>query len=655
MKIALYIYTLLFSFLMVAQTPTTAVNNTEQVRIGGITQQLTERGAQANLPLLLYLHGGPGAATSAHQEHISQELEKHFIVVHWDQRGTKYSPNDTTAISLAVMQQDAEEVMHYLLNKYQQNKLYILGNSWGTVLGFHLSAAYPEKIKAFFAVSPVIDNLKSQQLLQQQLISHYQHQKNEQALTELASVNIPYQTVNDLCVQYKWQADFEGNPIPDAHYKGLYSYFENWGKLYLPLYKELYAHPIKNQITRLECPLIIMAGTKDHTANYSVTKNFFDSIAVAEKQWYPFENTGHTIPQTQADKMQEIVINYTGILKMITKQKLSTDSKNPTSTISVFLENKNTGTIHSAISTTPSDTVYTIQTPFKIASSTKLFVATTILQLVEEGKLQLHQKISDFLPVDSLQIIDGKNYANTITIKQLLNHTSGLADLFTDKAEPFLASAVANPSKQYTPETIIKTYYSYNLHRQPHSTPGTEFYYSDMNYVLLGLLIEQLDQKPLAKSIRTRILEPLQMQHTYLQYYEVPKHPETLLNQFVGPYNFKDINTSFDWAGGGLVATHQDLVTFIKALFTGDILSQESIQQMMTTRETGEDGNQYGLGIYKTMYNGHAFYGHYGFYGTYIGYAPETGTLVSYCINQATPNFNTYLLLNNAISKFEKR
>ncbi|GLB52484.1 hypothetical protein NBRC110019_15240 [Neptunitalea chrysea] len=639
--------------MVAAQTSAKAVDHIEQIRIGGISQQLTEKGTNADLPILLYLHGGPGAATSAHQEHITKDLEKHFIVVHWDQRGSKNSKNDTTAISLKVMKKDTEGVLHYLLNKYQRDKLYILGNSWGTVLGFHLSATYPEKIHAFFAVNPIIDNLKSQQLLQQKLITHYKQQKNEQALTKLASVHIPYQTVTDLCTQYKWQADFEGNPIPDEHYKGLCAYFENWGKLYMPLYKELYAHPIKTKVTHLDCPLIIMAGETDNTANYMLTKAYFDSIAVSEKLWYPFQKTGHNIPQTQAAKMQQIVIAYTDSIKTLTHQHTNTNTQTRTSAISIYLENQQTGNIHTAISTTEAAATYTTQTPFKIASSTKLFVATIILQLAEEHKLTLTDSLATYMATDSLMLLEGKNLGHTITLKQLLSHKSGLADIFTDKLNPFLTSVVTNTTKQYSPEAILKLYYTYGLHKQPHFTPGTGFYYSDINYVLLGMLIEQIEQKPLAECIRTRILSPLHMQNTYLQHYEPATTTLPLLDQYIGTYNFKDINTSFDWAGGGLVSTHHDLAIFIKALFNGKLISQQSLQKMMATQKTGENNSEYGLGMYKTIYNQHTFYGHYGFYGSYIAYAPDTQTVVSYNVNQAETPFNKFVLLNQLICIFE--
>ncbi len=206
-----------------------------------------------------------------------------------------------------------------------------------------------------------------------------------------------------------------------------------------------------------------------------------------------------------------------------------------------------------------------------------------------------------------------------------------------------------NPQKQYSPNKIVELYYNLGVNKLAHFKPNQGWSYSDMNYVLLGLLIEKIDNKTLAQSIRNRILAPLKMNYTYFELYEEPTETGTLLNQFIGELNFTEINTSFDWSGGGLVSTNKDLAKFIKGLFKLELINQSSLNLMLATKFTKSNENEYGLGIYKTIYNGKVFYGHYGFYGSYIGYCPKDGTIVSYCINQAHPNFNTYQYINEVI------
>jgi len=298
----------------------------------------------------------------------------------------------------------------------------------------------------------------------------------------------------------------------------------------------------------------------------------------------------------------------------------------------------------------------TKHTAFKIASSTKLFVSTIILQLHEEGQLNLNDKVFpylsalDSLNIENIHVLDGVNYSKDITIEQLLSHRSGLADIFTDQEEAFFGRLFQNPNQSYTPNAIMALYFDYNLNNTPHFKPDEGWYYSDINYVLLGLLIEQIDNRSLASSIRQRLLEPLHMEHTFFEYYETPITEVAILHQYVGAIDFSNINTSFDWAGGGLVSTNSDLAIFIKALFHLKLINQDSLHKMIDVKFTKENESRYGLGVYEFIVNEEVYYGHFGFFGTFIGYSPKAKTTISYCISQATPNFNPYQFISQLLS-----
>ena len=174
-----------------------------------------------------------------------------------------------------------------------------------------------------------------------------------------------------------------------------------------------------------------------------------------------------------------------------------------------------------------------------------------------------------------------------------------------------------------------------------------------MNYVLLGLIIESIEQRELHKSIRNRILIPLKMEDTYFEFYEDPTNKAHVMNQYIGKINFSKLNTSFDWAGGGLVSTNQDLSTFIKALFEYKLINTESLKKMIDVKFTKKGEYRYGLGVYESIYNGKTYFGHYGFYGTYIGYCPESKTVISYAINQAIPDFEGHTLISEILELSE--
>ncbi|RLJ68868.1 CubicO group peptidase (beta-lactamase class C family) [Lacinutrix venerupis] len=292
---------------------------------------------------------------------------------------------------------------------------------------------------------------------------------------------------------------------------------------------------------------------------------------------------------------------------------------------------------------------------YKIASSTKMFVSTIILQLEEEGKLNItdnaFQYLQDieYLKFKDFHIFNNKHFAKHITIKQLLSHRSGLADIFTDRKEAFFLEITQHPNTQYSPKKIIELYYKYNLNKEPHFKPNQGWHYSDINYVLLGLIIEKLDNTTLAQSIRNRIIAPLNMKDTYFEFYEKPTHKKEVIHQYISNINFSKINTSFDWAGGGLVSTNLDMATFIQGLFHFKLINQKSLQKIIDVKFTKENESRYGLGVYEFVVNKDTFYGHFGFYGTFIGYSPKTKTTLSYSISQATPYFNTYKFVNEII------
>ncbi len=345
-----------------------------------------------------------------------------------------------------------------------------------------------------------------------------------------------------------------------------------------------------------------------------------------------------------------LVIGQTDSISQRIVSKINPHSEAPVHSILLYLKNENNGAIYNegfGTASKLSDAV-TKQSAFKIASSTKLFVATIILQLEEEGKLSLNDTISnylnaiDYLDFNNLHIKDGIKYSQEITIEQLLAHRSGLADIFTDREDEFFELLSQNPDKDYTPESIMELYYQFNLNKEPKFKPGQGWHYSDINYLLLGLIIEQLDTSKLAQSIRNRILQPLEMKHTFFEYYENPIAEINMIHQYVGAINFSKLNTSFDWAGGGLVSTNSDLALFIKALFNYKLINKESLAKMTAVKNTKDNESRYGLGVYEFNINGNIYYGHFGFYNTFIGYCPASKLVLSYSISQTNPDFNTY-------------
>ena len=286
---------------------------------------------------------------------------------------------------------------------------------------------------------------------------------------------------------------------------------------------------------------------------------------------------------------------------------------------------------------------------FNCASITKTFVATIILQLEEEGRLTLKDKAYkylqpiDFAEADRVHILKDTNYSKEITIEQLLNHTSGIADIFTDAQTKFNISVLLHKKRQYNTEMIMERYYRYHLNKKPLNKPGEGYHYSDMNYVFLGFIIENITGKTLPEAIRERILEKAGMKNTYFEYYEPAITEGKRIDAFLGKINMtKKINTSYEWGGGGLVTTSKDLAIFIQSLFDNKFFKQSATLKMMTdTDKVKKFGANYGYGLFSFNANGKTYYGHGGFYGSLLLYEPIDRVTFSANISQATPPYNT--------------
>ena len=278
---------------------------------------------------------------------------------------------------------------------------------------------------------------------------------------------------------------------------------------------------------------------------------------------------------------------------------------------------------------------------FKTASISKAFTATVILQLMEEGQLDLDDTLEKFfdsseIDLDSLHIHNGVSYGRTITVEQLLAHTSGIRDYMEDPR--FIPDVLANPEIQYSPALILRWYFRYRTNEQAAFPPGKGWAYADPNYVLLGMIIQKVTGSTLQEQYRTRIFAPLGMENTYLEFYEEPRGSLPLSHAYMSTIDINDnINTSFDWGGGGTVSTCEELNTFFRALLHGELFEQEgTLKRMLAAAEKGYGGEEYdyGLGIMKRSICGLTFYGHGGAYDCDAFYCPGEDIGICMSLNQ---------------------
>lgn len=230
---------------------------------------------------------------------------------------------------------------------------------------------------------------------------------------------------------------------------------------------------------------------------------------------------------------------------------------------------------------------------FRIGSITKTLLATVVLQLVDEGRLGLDDPVETWLP----GVVPN---GHEITVRHLLNHTSGLYDVRLTLPRPSSPEFLDIRWRTWTADELVERALA---HPPTSDEPGTVYSYTNTGYLLLGQIVEKVTGRTYATEIKHRILKPLRMRHTSLPgtspWIRGP-HPHGYLPIDRGgeqpePVDYTEMNPSLFGAGGEMISTAKDLNRFVAALLSGRLLPDHLLDEMKTQGIPG--GKKYGLGL----------------------------------------------------------
>lgn len=237
---------------------------------------------------------------------------------------------------------------------------------------------------------------------------------------------------------------------------------------------------------------------------------------------------------------------------------------------------------------------------FRSASVGKMVCATAALTLADEDNLELDGRLDLYLPkgvTAGLHDLDGRSYGEELTLRQLLNHTSGLANYF--RLPDFQRLLIEEPGKRWEPLEVLEFT---KEHAASLFAPGHGWHYSDTGYLLAGLAIEAVTSLPLHDVYRRRVFDPLGMRDTYMVFREPPRGGvpgRSPSHVFFGEADYTSAESlTADWAGGALVTTAEDLDLLVRALANDSVFTSPSTRRaMFGWTRTGEAGVYYGLGV----------------------------------------------------------
>ena len=273
----------------------------------------------------------------------------------------------------------------------------------------------------------------------------------------------------------------------------------------------------------------------------------------------------------------------------------------------------------------------------RVGSTVKTFTATTILLLNEEGKLDLDDPVTEYLTPHEIRDLEN---ANVSTIRQLLNHSSGIYNYIQNIQ--FQTASLNDLVKEWSPDELL----SYARGQSAYFNPGQDVEYSNTNYILLGMIISKIENKPFYQVFEEKIFMPLNLSAT--QFASQDPVPDNIIRGYADFYsNLNVINVTYysGWdyhtADGGLISNVYDMNTFFSALVRGEIISQSSLNEMMDWIEPNEADTDFfpisfGLGIFKMETQWGNAYFHsgdaIGYYAN-MAYFPNQETTICWAVN----------------------
>lgn len=304
----------------------------EDIMINGIKQNILTLYSDKNNPILLVLHGGPGSPDRPLVCKYNSELAMHFTVICWDQRGSGLSYSRECKredLSVDLMLSDLKELILYLINAYQQDKIYIAGHSWGAYLGLRFVEKYPQYVKYYIGtgqgISSIADEIDKYYFVKEHAIQMNDKKAIEKLNLFGAPVGITYSKDTENARKFvgKLVHKYGGYIHPDSDFSM---------RLYLSLYIKHYGidifkvirginYSVKrinpeiektdkiSSITSLKVPVLLISGEQDYICPITTAKRWFNNLSAPKKDFVIILNAAHMVNFEKAEEWNKYIIN----------------------------------------------------------------------------------------------------------------------------------------------------------------------------------------------------------------------------------------------------------------------------------------------------------------------------------------------------------
>lgn len=296
------------------------IDEQSKMNLNGVPQFVSIRAEKEDAPLLVYLHGGPGDAALPLVMKYNKMLEQQFTVVVWEQRGAgkSYYKFDGT-ITIDIFLNDLYTLVNYLLSRFHQSSLYLLGHSWGSILGLRFVGAYPELVRTYISCGQVVNMRKSSKTAYDYALAH----ADKKSLKKLRGIDCSYQGdswLNDLLFVTRQVVKHKGSLYGRTNYNDLvlpflfspyYTFPDLIGrqKGSLQAIQYLWQEVMQTDfeaVTQYGAPIVFIEGRYDFHVSSALAKEYFDRIET-EKQFYWFEKSCHFPQWSQSERFNKLM------------------------------------------------------------------------------------------------------------------------------------------------------------------------------------------------------------------------------------------------------------------------------------------------------------------------------------------------------------
>ena len=310
-----------------AKEAAVSIKRSEYLAVDGAKLYLQIRGAERTALVLLWLHGGPGGAERPLFRYFNGDLEKRFVVVYWDQRGAgrSFDPKaDPHRLTIAQHLADLDTVVDHLRQSLGQNKIVLMGHSWGAALGLLYTQAHPEKVSAFIGVNPLIATLKAQQAEYDFVYDEASRRKDDKVLARLQEIGPPplkdsRQVLAMERLVERYGGVFHQKPhrtwiLVRAIFSGLVTPWEIPRLIHAnnvsleAMNTELLGLDLSRSVSAVDVPVLFFVGRYDRHENAMLAAAYFENLRTPVKRVQWFEKSAHNIPFEESDLFNAMVV-----------------------------------------------------------------------------------------------------------------------------------------------------------------------------------------------------------------------------------------------------------------------------------------------------------------------------------------------------------